>query len=321
MQEAPPAYVEEATAIEAVGYRIPAVLARPASGAARSAILLVPGSLYLDVDGNMPMFDMKAHAYADLARQLAARGHAVLRYAKRGPGTGSEVIDSAAAAANRTFRSRVDVLESALRVLTAAVPGRPVVLAGHSEGAVVVLKAVAEGAVADGVVSLSGPSVGILDIMREQLPLPPGSPATAYAAYDAAVADLRAGGPLPALDPNDPTLMSLAYIAQSGDAGIRYMVEVDAADPVALAANVPVPVLLVQGGRDASVPTHHADALERARTSVGLPTERAFFPTLTHFYKDAPDGMDPMQAFALTTESDRAVAEAIAGWIERTLYR
>jgi hypothetical protein len=34
----------------------------------------------------------------------------------------------------------------------------------------------------DGVVILSGPSVGIFGIMREQLPLPPNSPPEAYAA-------------------------------------------------------------------------------------------------------------------------------------------
>jgi hypothetical protein len=41
------------------------------------------------------------------------------------------------------------------------------------------------------------------------------------------------------------------------------------------------------------------------------------FPTLTHFYKAAPANLTPMQAMALTTQSDPAVAEAIASWARR----
>lgn len=320
VQDAPPAWVEEALAIEEAGHRIPAVLTLPASGRPSAAVLIVPGSLAIDVDGNMPMFGANTHAYADLARQLAARGHAVLRYAKRGPGTGSTVIDAEAAAANRTFRSRVTVLAAALAQLRARMPQpMPVVLAGHSEGAVVSFVAAAEGMPVRGVVSLSGPSVGIFDIMREQLPLPPDSPPDAYAAFDSAVAALRAGRPLPPLDPADATTASLAYIAQSGEAGIRYMVEIDAVDPLVTALRIHQPMLFVQGGRDTSVPRHHAERLAAARRDRALPTETAFFPQLSHFYKVAEPALDPMAAFTLTTESDPAVADAIAEWIGRNV--
>lgn len=50
-------------------------------GAARGAVLLLPGSLYSDVDGNYPSMNLRPHAYADLARQLGERGFAVLRMA------------------------------------------------------------------------------------------------------------------------------------------------------------------------------------------------------------------------------------------------
>lgn len=319
MQDAPPAHVEEAMWIEAVGHRIPAALTLPAGREPQGAVILVPGSLYIDVDGNMPMFGARPHAYADLARQLATRGIAVLRYAKRGPGTGSQVVDPVTAEAARTFRSRVDVLTAALALLRTRVPGPPTVVAGHSEGAVVAFMAAAEGLAVEGVVSLSGPSVGIFAIMREQLPVPPDAPAQAYAGFDAAVAALRAGGPMPSLDPADPTLASLAWIARSGEAGVRYMAEIDAVDPVATAARIGLPMLIVQGGRDTSVPAHHADAIQGAREAAGLPTRRAFFPELQHFYKRVAADADPMASFMIDTESDPAVPEAIVGWMGQAL--
>ena len=54
-----------------------------------SAILLVPGSLFSDVNGDYPTWSSFPHVYAHLAHQLSALGHAVYRFAKLGPGTGS----------------------------------------------------------------------------------------------------------------------------------------------------------------------------------------------------------------------------------------
>ena len=316
----PPAYVEEKLFIEAAGNRIPAALTLPAGAEPRAAVVIVPGSLFIDVDGNMPMFNARPHANADLARQLAVRGYAALRYAKRGPGTGSEVVDPAEAAANRTFQSRVVVLQAALAELRRRVPaGVPIVAAGHSEGAVVVSMAAAQGVPVDGVVILSGPSVGIFGIMREQLPFPPGSPPEAYAAFDRVVAAFRAGDAAPAMDASDPTLGSVGFVARGGTEAVRYMVGIDSVDPAATLARVRQPVLLVQGGRDTSVRAHHATALRAARDAVGLRTESRYFPELTHLYKVAPEGMDPMAAFMLETENDPAVADAMVDWIGRVL--
>ncbi len=84
---------------------------------------------------------------------------------------------------------------------------------------------------------------------------------------------------------------------------------------MAALAKVRQPVLIVQGGRDDSVPPSHADLLRASRGN--LSTEVTTFPNLTHFYKVAPAGMSPMQSMALDTPSDPAVAEAIAEWASR----
>ena len=276
----------------------------------RGAILLIPGSLGSDVDGNYPTMGLAPHAYADLAQQLGARGYAVLRMAKVGLGTGSRTIDPAEAARHGEFRTRVEVAEAGWRALP-VVQG-PRIIAGHSEGALVAfLLAERPGIDADGVVSLSGPSQSIYAIMRDQVATMTTGPGVTpdLTAFDTAVAAFRAGRALPAgLAANPQTMM----LASMPPASIAYLNSVDREDVLKAVARVREPMLIVQGGRDFSVPSRHADALARARS--GLPTERAFFPGLTHFYKHAPDNIPPMQTMALTSEGDPAVADAIARW-------
>jgi uncharacterized protein len=143
-------------------------------GPARGAMLLVPGSLYSDVEGNCPSINMRLHAYADLARQLGERGFAVLRMAKIGPGTGSYTIDANAARRHIDFMTRVDVAQACLSLLRQTVLTRPLTVAGHSEGAVIasLLAAGPAGGVIDGVVSLSGPALPIRD--QPCAPIDPG---------------------------------------------------------------------------------------------------------------------------------------------------
>lgn len=316
MQQVNQAFVEESLALDAFGMRFPAALTLPRDGSPTSAIVLVPGSLYIDVDGNMPFMGVRAHAYADMARQLAALGHAVLRYAKPGPGTGTEIVDSVAARHQQHFAARADVARAAVDLLESRVPGVPVILAGHSEGAVVVSMLAPLDARVRAVISLSGPSTGLFDIMREQLPVPPGSPAGAYAVFDAAIAHLRAGEAIPETSANDA---SLAMLVSLGASGLRYITEIDAVDPVSTLSRVTVPVLIVQGGRDFSVRAAHADALAAGRR--GLPTEIVRFPELQHFYKRVAEGVDPMRAFMIDDESDPRVTAAIDGWLRRSLPR
>lgn len=278
-------------------------------------LLLLPGSLYSDVDGNYPSMGMNPHAYADLARQLAARGFAVVRMAKIGPGTGSQTIDAEAAAAHGDFGMRVTVAEAGLDLLLRSADQGPVIVAGHSEGAKVA-NLLAQGAAAsmiDGVVSLSGAAEHLLDLLRHQVAgmAPPGTTPD-LGVFDRTVAAIRTGAALPPEAGTDPFS---AMMAGMPEAAHHYLRTVDAIDPRAEISRVPHPVLIVHGGRDESVPFTHADRLKAARGA--LPTETAYFPSLTHFYKQAEEGLLPMQIMALDSESDPAVADAINAWVAR----
>ncbi len=293
------------------GIEIPCRLTQP-QRKPRGALLLLPGSLYSDVDGNYPAMNLRPHLYADLARQLGDEGFVVLRMAKVGPGTGSRTLDPAEAQRHVEFGMRVEVAAAGLALLQEQTTARPLLVAGHSEGALVasLLASSPSGELIEGVVSLSGPAQVLLDLMRDQMRqmMPPGV-ATDFAVLDATIAAIRAGERPPEAAASDP---HSGMLASMGANAHRYLRSVDAVDPMAALRAVRQPVLIVQGGRDASVPASHAAQLKAARGDA--PTRLAEFPTLTHFYKVAPPDLPPMQSMALDSDSDPAVAKAISQW-------
>lgn len=300
--------------LEVSGMAFPCRIDRP-DGAMRAALVLIPGSLFLDVDGNYPAWNLRPETYRELGAQLAARGVAVLRYAKPGPGTGTIVTDADLAKRHGEFALRVEVAAAAVARLRDAVGDVPVFIAGHSEGALVASLLAARDPAIAGVVSLAGPALRIFDIMRAQLEASPppgaGDHGAGMAAFDAAIATAREVGALPAAAAAHPYTMMFASI---GDHGVRYLRSQDRVDPVAAIAAVPQPVLLVQGGRDASVTSAQVDALAAGRSG---PTEVARFDELQHFFKVAPPGTSAVASFALVGPTDPRVAEAIAAWIAR----
>src|SRR5262249_17067560 len=133
------------------------------------AVLIIAGSGPTDRDGNGPL--ISTDAYRMLAAGLAAQGIRSLRYDKRGlgrtaPPAGPEaagrfddfVHDAAAAAADLGRRPHVS----------------SVVMAGHSEGGLVAMRAARETTVA-GIVLIAVPARPLADLLRAQFlgaPLP-----------------------------------------------------------------------------------------------------------------------------------------------------
>jgi alpha-beta hydrolase superfamily lysophospholipase len=302
------------------GYQIPAALELPDAPPA-GAVLLIPGSLFSNVDGDYPGWNIFPRVSAYLAEQMAERGLAVYRFAKLGPGTGSVETSPVEAKAIRSWRGRATIAHAALAQFRVELEARglsalKMILAGHSEGAVVASVIAREGAVADGVALLSGPSVGILSIMIEQSrsALTPDAGDEAARLLERTVAHIRNGEPIPD-DIRAQAAGSFgagALVSMPPDA-IAYMRDCDATDPAATIGGYEKPVLIVQGGVDSSVPAHHADALRGARGS--RPTTYRFFDGLSHMYKLVPPGTSPMEGFALPGPTDPRVAAAIDNFV------
>ena len=302
------------------GYDIPAALELP-DAPPTGAVLLIPGSLFSNVDGDYPSWNIFPRVSAYMAEQMAERGLAVYRFAKLGPGTGSTETSPAEARALRSWRGRATIAQAALAHFRKELESRglrapKMVLAGHSEGAVVASVIAREGAEADGVVLLSGPSVGILSIMIEQTRagVASGGSDEPVRLLEQTVAHIRRSEPIPD-DIRAQAAGSFgagALVSMPPDA-IVYMRDCDATDPAATIAGYEKPVLIVQGGVDTSVPVHHAEALHAARGS--RPTTYVFFHGLSHMYKPVPPGTSPMEMFGLAGPTDRRVAGTIDSFV------
>jgi len=326
-------YIEHECTLAVSGWQIPAALtlatARPDGTALPSAILLVPGSLFSDVNGDFPAWNSFPHVYAHLAHQLAARGHAVYRFAKLGPGTGSVAVDAESAAKISTWDGRLVIATAALDAMRHVLDSHKVrvtrtIVAGHSEGAVVVSRlAVSEHAAdLDGVALLAGPSIGILGIMREQIGVmtPPDERDDAIHRLDVAIDCIRRGAPIPAeLATGSP--MGVGALASMPDESRRYMRDVDATDPKELATRMAQPTLVVQGGNDGSVPVHHGETLRDillSRADGPARTTYLFVPEVTHMFKLVPPGVTGPELFGYPGETDLRVADGIDRWIRGT---
>ena len=299
------------------GYEIPAALEIP-SGPVAGAVLLIPGSLFSNVDGDYPSWNMFPRTNAFLAEQMAERGLVVYRFAKNGPGTGTVETPAAQTELVRNnWKGRATIAHAALahfrsELATRGIAAPRTVISGHSEGAVVASVIAAEGAVCDGVVLLSGPSVGILGIMIEQarnMHLPGAGDGPALL-LEKVVAHIRNNEPIPDdLRKQAAGPFGAGALVNMPPDALAYMRDCDATDPVATIAGVDRPVLIIQGDTDSSVPVHHAEKLRAGRGSKS--TTVRIFDGLQHMYKPIPPGASPQEIFGLTGPTDPRVAEAI----------
>lgn len=231
-------------------------LLRPDGDAEGTAVLLISGSGPTDRDGNTPLLPARIDNVKSLAEALADRGIASLRYDKRGlggstcPGLREEglrfeqLVEDAAVLAGRLAQE----------------PGiRRVVLAGHSEGALIAALAAPQ-APAQAVVSISGAGSRASALMRKQIEgqLPPPLAASAAAAL-AALEQQQ-----PVTDVPDDLLLLFRSSVQP------YLISWFRHDPPAVLAQLALPVLVLHGSADAQVAVEHARWLQQARPDARL---------------------------------------------------
>ena len=240
---------------------------RPEGRAAPAAVLIVPGSGPADRDGDDRKDFEHARSYWHLAQALAARGIVSLRYDKRGS------AESAGAGEATSVRDTVDEAAGWVRFLARQPGVRCVVALGHSEGAMIAALASHRVRLC-GLVDVAGSATPTGDLIEQQTVMLKVAPEVA-AQIHAAVQAEKAGRPIPAVPKG--------YDKLFGPAAEPYLRSEINIDPVAEAARVGVPMLVIQGDNDVQVKVEDAQRLAAAAHA-----QPVIIPGMNHVLKLAP---------------------------------
>jgi dienelactone hydrolase len=281
---------------------LPATLAMPRGAGPFPAVVLVHGSGPQDRDetigANRP--------FLDLARDLAARGIAVLRYEKRTHAHPGEFAGRDFTVDDETTNDAVAAI-AMLRAQPGIDASRVFVL-GHSQGGMLAPRIATRSAQVAGLIMLAAPARRLLDLLPEQNRYLVGldgsisdADKAALARIDAMIAAVRNGGSLASAD--TPLGLPAAYWRS-----------IDAIDPVADARAAGVPLLLLQGGRDFQVTAADWSLWQAALGGDPRATLR-FYPSLNHL-GIAGTGAATPQDYQVPGHVDAQLVADIAAWID-----
>jgi hypothetical protein len=247
---------EEPMKLETTGGVLHGTLLLPESAERPPVVFIHPGSGPTDRDGNSAALGGSNDSLKQLAEGLAGRGVASLRIDKRG------IAASAAAGgseADLRFGNYVDDAAAWVQMLRESRRFGAIVMAGHSEGALIVTLAAA-GARPDAVILIAGPGRPAGVVVRGQLE--DKLPAPLFASADAIITRLEGGETVAEVPPPLAGLFRTSVQP--------YLISWFNLDPVAAVAAVECPVLIVQGQSDLQVKPDDATLLAAARPGVKL---------------------------------------------------
>lgn len=267
---AAPACEERPVALERDFGRLYGTLTVPARGA-ETAVLLIAGSGPTDRDGNNR--GIRSDCYRLLAEELTAAGYAVLRYDKRA--IGSSVLDDPTLVAELTLDQYIDDA-AALADYLAGEGFRRVVLAGHSEGALIASVAAQRSPAIAGIISLCGAGYPMDEVLRLQLAgqLVPAH-MELFVEVEQIIASLKRGERV------DMTYHTQGLQALFSPSVQPFIISQMRYDPRQELRKAQVPVLIVGGGNDLQVPADNAEALAAARRDA----RKCIIPGMAHTLK------------------------------------
>ncbi|MGE4371427.1 MAG: alpha/beta hydrolase [Xanthobacter sp.] len=268
---------------------------------AEHVVVIIPGSGPTDRNGNSPTMGMASDTYLLLAEGLAQQGIASVRTDKRGFFSSEKAISDPNQV---TIADYVNDVHGWARKAKELAPC--VWLAGHSEGALVALKAATSAPdEVCGLILMAAPGRPIGQLMVEQMQANPAM-TPLMPALRSIVADLEAGRTR-APDTIPAPLQGLFSPGLQ-----RYMIDLFSYDPEQVAQDWKGPVLIVQGTHDIQVRTEDANMLGAAM----LQAETRLLPGATHMLK--PD--QPGAPYATYTDPnlplDPALVPAIAAYVK-----
>ncbi|MHB8420451.1 MAG: alpha/beta hydrolase [Myxococcales bacterium] len=242
--------------------------------------------------------------FADLAEGLASRGVAVLRYDKR-----TRVSSEGVHTVREEYFESVAAALALLRAEPKIDPRRLVVL-GHSEGAYLAPWIARENPGLAGVVMLAAPARPLLDLLIEQHGYLRGlHPELARSSK----------GDIEELERQKRRLDSgeLQPGEEVSHLKGEYLLALKDYDPVAVAAKLTLPMLLLQGGRDFQVSPEHDFALFQRALVGRANTTLHLYPDLNHLFIAGSGKGTPDEYFVGGHHVALEVVRDVAAWVGR----
>lgn len=302
----PDSFNEQTLTIINGKFELPATLTIPKGDGSFPAVVLVHGSGPSDADETIG----PNKPFKDLAWGLATRGVAVLRYAKRTLKYGAQssddpskltvddetVSDARAAALVFAKEPKID-------------PAR-IFLLGHSLGAYLAPRIASGDSQIDGIVLLAGNTRPIEQLAVDQvryLASLKGDPSDEEQRQIAAVEEAAKKIESPNLKPSD----TVTFLG--GNSPASYWLDLRDYHPVETAAQLKIPILILQGGRDYQVTSANFDDWKKAlggRSSAIL----KLYPDLNHLFIAGSGPSLPAEYNKPGHVSEEVVSD-VAAWI------
>jgi dienelactone hydrolase len=304
----PDAFQEQPVTVVFSHWNLPGTLSMPKGDGPFPAVVLVQGSGPQDEDETIG----PNKPFKDIAWGLASRGVAVLRYVKRTKQYGDASSDDPAAITVND--ETISDARAAVSLLAAQpkIDAKRIYLLGHSLGAYLGPRIASGDPQIAGLILLAGNTRPIEKLVVEQvrhITSQPGvDPAQAQKQVDAAE-KIAADIDRPDLKPGDMVDVFGAKVPGS------YWLDLRGYDPAALAAKLPIPMLILQGERDYQVRMADFEGWKKALAGRSNVTFKSY-PALYHLFIAGSGPSTPAEYEQPGHVSEEVIAD-VAGWIAR----
>lgn len=274
--------MEEAVTLKTQEGEIKGKLLLPAGVKACPVVLVIAGSGPTDMDGNSAVGNLKNNSLKFLAEGLAGNGIASLRFDKRGVATS---VAAGKEESELRFEDYVNDVTGWIDWLSKDKRFTAIVVAGHSEGALIGMLACKERPRTNGCISMAGagrPAYELIEaqVLAQQNPV---SVQKEVASINESLKNGRTVGEVP------------VYLQSLYRPSVQpYLISWFNYNPQTVIASLKMPVMIVQGKTDIQVSIEDAERLKKSCPSAKL----LLIDRMNHVLKDC-DSMNPQQQMAV----------------------